>query len=343
MIKTIFFGSTSDSVLVLQALKEFSTIQQYNNITITAIITQPPRPVGRDQIITPAPVEIWAKNNTITVLSFPTNPDKPWLYKDEQVVVDTLQSLKADMLISACYGQKIPFHTIQSAKFGGLNVHPSLLPRWRGADPVPWAILSGDAETGVTIVTLSEHFDEGKIVAQKTHFLRESALPDATRTELFTTGADLLCSILPDYIAGKAKMTPQDPAKATTAHRLSRGDGFIPWELLQKAMQGEPLSTSTMQQYNNVTIIHAVMEHTKHDDLSIALLVDRAIRALSPWPGLWTNIMIKNVQKRVKILKDHLSSNNVTMQQFNNYLILDLVQMEGKTPVSWTQFSSAYI
>ena len=95
----IFFGSTSDSVIVLEKLSVVSCL-------LTAIVTKPPRPVGRKQMMTPTPVERWAKEKNIPVLSFHHNKEKPWLFADETQVIDSLQPFKADLLISACFGQK---------------------------------------------------------------------------------------------------------------------------------------------------------------------------------------------------------------------------------------------
>ena len=157
-IKTIFFGSTNDSLIVLNKI---------STLDIACIVTQPARPVGRDKVVTPTPVELWAKKQNTTLLTFPSDGEKPWLYKDESMVIETLATIKADLIISACYGERIPFQTIHAARFGGVNVHPSLLPRWRGGDPVPWAILAGDHQTGVSVVTLGESFDQGIILGQK--------------------------------------------------------------------------------------------------------------------------------------------------------------------------------
>jgi methionyl-tRNA formyltransferase len=321
----IFFGSTQDSTLVLEKLTQTKLTDP---VQIVGVVTQPPRPIGREQKITPTPVEIWANQHNLTVLSFPSDTAKPWLYHDEKEVINTLQTLKADLLVSACYGQKIPFQIIQSAQFGGLNVHPSLLPRWRGADPVPWAIVAGDAETGVSVVTLSEHFDEGKIAAQKTHFLKKDAYPDTVRTELFAIGADLLCSILPEYTDGKVKMVSQDSDKATVARRLFRDDGFTPWDLLMKATTGEEAPTEMLPKLFQEASKHALVKH------SVPSLIEQASRGLSPWPGLWTKITIDKNEKRLKILRVHLDEEN---------LVIDEVQLEGKKPVSWTQFKLAYL
>ncbi|MBI5619377.1 hypothetical protein HY950_00260, partial [Candidatus Gottesmanbacteria bacterium] len=114
-MKVVFFGSTSDSVLVLKKIFSLS-ICQFVNLSICCIVTQPPRPVGRKQVLTPTPVETWGKAHNIPVLSFPSSPNQPSLFNNEQTVIDTLQPLKADLLISASFGQRIPIQAIQAAR-----------------------------------------------------------------------------------------------------------------------------------------------------------------------------------------------------------------------------------
>lgn len=296
----IFFGSTTDSVLVLAKLSH-----------IIAVVTQPPKPIGRKHIITPTPVEVWAKKHGITCLTFPTKKDKPWEYESEQVVIDTLQPLKADLLISASYGQKIPSATIQATTHGGLNVHPSLLPRWRGTDPVPWTILSGDHQTGVTIATLTAGFDVGKIIAQKKFPVEPDAETESLRAQLFAEGAALLAHILPDFLSGALQGTTQDETLATYARRLTREDGYVPWEIIEKAIQGVDIPVDSRPKLLGLDTSH------------ISLVITKAIRALSPWPGVWTTWQ----GKRVKILGAHT-------QDLTNNLVLDTVQLEGKKPSS---------
>jgi methionyl-tRNA formyltransferase len=309
-IKIIFFGSTSDSCLVLGKLIS-SPIKDYQ-LTLAAIVTQPAKPVGRKQILTPTPVALWAKKNKITLLTYPSNPDKPWLYQNEDQVINSLSTFKADLIISACYGQKIPFNLIASAKYGGLNIHPSLLPRFRGADPIPWAIMSGDNQTGVTIVTLSEKFDAGKIIAQKKIFITGKDTSDPLRTHLFAIGAELLNEILSDFISGKVKGALQNISNEPYAKKLTREDGFEPWD--------------------NITL--------SQTDKAMAERIDLKFRALTPWPGLWSKIGInspksKEVQtKRIKIIKLHPE---------NNIIVIDNVQLEGKTTVLYSQFQKAYL
>lgn len=304
----LFFGSTSDSVIVLEKL---SCVKGFS---IAAVVTQPAKPIGRKQTITPTPVETWAKARNIAVLSFPSHPEKPWLYKNEQVVADTLQPIHADLLISASYGVKIPWETIQQARFGGINVHPSILPYWRGADPVPWAILTGDHQIGVTVVTLSKSFDQGKILAQKKIPIMPNDLSDPLRTKLFTIGADLLVALLPRYVEGKIKsVTPHYDKTLPYAKKFKREDGFEPWEHIAAAMA----------------------------DGTEADRIERKFRALHPWPGVWTTItqaqsnkVTDKEQKRLKISKLHVD---------HERLVLDTVQLEGKKPVSWQQFQTAYL
>lgn len=297
-MKILFFGSTTDSVIVLQKIATLKDVE------IAAVVTQPPRPVGRDHTLTQTPVAVWATEHAIPVLSFPTDPQKPWIFANETQVIDTLQPIQADLLISASYGVKIPWSTISAARFGGINVHPSILPYWRGADPVPWAILSGDHQIGVTVVTLSENFDEGKILAQEKIPITPHDTSDPLRTTLFTMGAELLVNVLPDLFRGKLK--PQAShrihEKLPYAKKFTREDGFEPWESLQKALT----------------------------DATEATRIERKYRALHPWPGIWTTI----AEKRLKLLALHLD---------NGLLVLDEVQLEGKNPVSWKQFQTAYL
>lgn len=239
----IFFGSTSDSVIVLEKLSG-----------VVAVVTQPPKPVGRKHIITPTPVEHWAKEKGLTVLYVPSE----------------LESFKADLLVTASYGEKIPIKTISDATYGGLNVHPSLLPRWRGADPVPWAILSGDHQIGVSVITISEEFDEGKIIAQKKLPITPEDTTDPLRARLFEIGAQLLSEVLLKGLPFKG--SPQEKSDTPYARRLTRDDGFEPWEKIMDPKEAER--------------------------------IDRKFRAFHPWPGLWT----LRDGKRFKILACHLDN-----------------------------------
>jgi methionyl-tRNA formyltransferase len=303
-VNVTFFGSTSDSVIVLEALSAFASPTY--KLEIVAVVTQPPRAIGRKQIITPTPVELWAKKHAYPVLSFASSSENQSLYESEATVIDTLQPFGADLLISASYGQKIPTKTIGEAKFGGLNVHPSLLPRWRGADPVPWAILSGDQQTGVSVITLSEAFDEGKIIAQKKLPITPKDTSEPLRKHLFEIGALLLIESLPQVLSGKDVGKSQAKSGTPYARRFSRDDGFEPWDMIQKAQE----------------------------DSTEATRIERKFRAFTPWPGVWTKITVHNEEKRLKILACHIE---------NDLLAIDTVQLEGKNEAPYSQFKNAYL
>jgi len=314
-MRIIFFGSTSDSVIVADKLL---------HCEIIAVVTQPPKPVGRNALVTATPLEVWAKGKKIPVLSFPQDMEKPWKFASEENVINTIESLKPDLLVTASYGQKIPKELVEKIPFGGLNVHPSLLPRWRGADPIPWAILSGDAQTGVTISTITEKMDDGAIIAQKKHPLTDKDTPDVTRRNLFIIGAELLATSLPDFFAKKMKPIPQKKEDVTTARKLTRDDGYIPWELIHAAMNGIDIPRKKRTAFIS----------TIDDALLPSML--RLFRALHPWPGIWTKIENENATllgKRVKILSIHEDTGK---------LILDTVQLEGKKPIDWNTFKKAY-
>lgn len=297
-INVLFFGSTDDSVIILNKIASLPFV------SISAVVTQPPKPIGRDQVLTPTPVEEWAKKHNTAHLSFAASPEKSWQYQNPQQVVDTLQPIRADLIISASYGQLIPAETITSAKYGGLNVHPSILPRWRGGDPVPWAILTGDHQIGVTVVALSPTFDAGEVYAQEKIPLLPTDTSDPLRTKLFTIGADLLATLLPQYLRGKAKPLPahKETEKPPYAKRFTRENGFEAWE----------------------TIITAINDGIDTDR------IERKYRALHPWPGLWSIVN----GKRLKILALHITGGK---------LVPEVVQLEGKKPVTWTQFQTAYL
>lgn len=157
---------------------------------------------------------------------------------------------KADLVISADYGQKLPS--------GGLNLHPSLLPQYRGPTPVPQQILNREKESGISIIKMTGEFDAGPVIAQE----KVPVLPDDTTPVLlkrcFTNGAKLLVKILPAYLNNKITQKIQDESQADYTHKFTKADGFIPWEEFKKSRLSSTL--------------------------------DRKIRAYFPWPGVWTTM-----------------------------------------------------
>jgi methionyl-tRNA formyltransferase len=214
-----------------------------------------------------------------------------------------------DVGILASFGAIVPKEILNFPKWGILNIHPSLLPKYRGASPVQAAILNGEQQTGVTIIKMDEKVDHGPIVAQFSEEILPTDNAEKLYFKLFSAGAEVLKTILPAYLEGRIKPKEQDHSRATYTKKLSREDGFISLEKLKSAMEG-----------------------------TNAELIDRQIRAYYPWPGTWTEITIpfrkaKTRRYRLKILKAHLE---------NGELVLDQVQLEGKKPVSFKQFCQGY-
>lgn len=311
----IFFGSTEDSLIVAKVLHE--------KYPLSAVVTQPEKPVGRDKTITKTPLEHWGIEQKLPCLTFPADEEQGWKFKHDDDVTNSLATFKPDLFVTACYGQKLPTSTLALPTYGSLNIHPSILPRWRGADPVPWTIIAGDAQTGVTISVITDTFDSGDIVAQKKIPVTDHMLPDTLRTTLFTLGAQLLIELLPTYIKGNSIPVPQKKEDVLVARKLTRQDGFISFTLVQKAIEGHDVPRDERLG----TLLVEILE-----PLPQAFV--RLLRALTPWPGVWTTISIGGTDKRLKLL-------NFAVR--DGKLRITTVQLEGKNPVDWDTFQTAYL
>ena len=231
--------------------------------------------------------------------------------KYSEIVLNALKSNKNFQLVKlekkpevgvlASYGKILSVKELTVPKYGILNIHPSLLPKYRGPSPVQTAILNGEKQTGVTIIKMDEEIDHGPIVAQFAENIMTNDTAESLYLRLFSAGVKVLITILPAYLGGKIETRKQEHSQATYTQKFVREDGKIDWQ--------------------------------KPPDY-----LERMIRAFYPWPGTWTEIKLKTLNsdfrtKRLKILKAHLE---------NRKLILDIVQLEGKKPVSFKQFCEGY-
>ncbi len=211
--KIIFLGTPQFAVPILEKLAS-------SNYKPAAVFCAPGKPVGRRQILTPPPVKIAAQKHNIPVF-------QP---KDKKELVDQLKNLGGQLIISAAFGLILPKEILDAPAYGCLNIHPSLLPRYRGASPVQAAILNGDSETGVTIFKMDAGVDTGPIIKSSKFKIQNSKLaaPEMTK-ELSELGADLLLEILPDWLAGKITPKPQDDSQASYSPQIKKEDGQIDW------------------------------------------------------------------------------------------------------------------
>jgi methionyl-tRNA formyltransferase len=216
-MKTVFMGTAELSYASLAALARDPRFQ------IAAVVTQPDRPKGRDLELQPSPVKALAQKLNLPVL-------QPAKARDENFISE-LRKLTPDLIVVAAYGQILPQSILDLPKHGCLNVHTSLLPKYRGAAPIQWAIANGETETGVTIMKMDAGLDTGPIVAQQRTPISPVDDSVTLHEQLAQLGASLLVQIIPDYVAGKILPQPQPAEGVSHAPKIKKEDGHIDWDL----------------------------------------------------------------------------------------------------------------
>jgi len=208
----VFFGTPDIAVTVLEVLKEEGFVP-------THIVTAPDRPAGRGMKMTPPPVKAWATKNNIRVLQ-PENLDDSF--------IDVLRETRADVFVVTAYGKILPKNLLDLPTHGSLNVHPSLLPKYRGASPIESQILADDRQTGVTIMLMDEQMDHGPLLAQTQVELEDWPPKIGDLYEaLGYEGGKLLAYVLPRFVAGEIEAIPQNHKEATFCKKIKKEDGHI--------------------------------------------------------------------------------------------------------------------
>lgn len=240
---------------------------------ILAVVTQPDRPVGRKRVLTPPPVKAEATRLGLPVLQ----PEK---LRDSQELQDII-ALNPDLIVTAAYGQILPKSLLDSPPLGCINVHASLLPKYRGGAPIHQAILDGEEKTGVTIMYMAEKLDAGDIISQREILIEDTDNTGTLFDKLSIVGRELLKDTLPQIIDGTNERIEQEHAKATFAHNISREQeridwskdartvfnqirGLSPWPVAYTTLNGENIkiwsakmgNTSTKEQPGQVVKIH---------------------------------------------------------------------------------------
>tara|TARA_Y100000588_G_scaffold369966_1_gene439529 strand:- start:669 stop:1601 length:933 start_codon:yes stop_codon:yes gene_type:complete len=233
--RVIFMGTPEIAVPSLAALLEAGH-------QIVCVYSQPPRPSGRGQRLKQSPIHSFALENGIDVVT----PKKFDTLKSKEVFSD----LRSDIAIVMAYGVILPKAILAAPKFGCINIHLSLLPRWRGAAPIQRAIIAGDTETGVSIMQMDEGLDTGPIFKKERIPINPDTTAKILHDQLGQLGAKTICTFLKEIEAGNIKSTPQPDEGASYAKKISRDEGLINWR------------------------------HSSTD-------IKRRIRALNPWPGTW--------------------------------------------------------
>ncbi len=337
----IFFGSFQHySVKVLQAL------HQAKNVKLLAVVTTPPSPRRSRSQGGPNPVHEYAQSHHLPV------------FTPEKLNVKSLDTLKSyflnhkspenrpDFFIVAGYGKILPRIWLDYPTITPLNLHFSLLPRYRGANPAEWAILMGETQTGVSLTKMTAKLDSGPILRQAkvniTHptFEGDTFKGGDTRetlyTKLYQLAAKLIVKNLKSYFLNH-KSTPvilQSIASPTPyARRLTRADGFISWPTLLKLLQGESLKSSDLPPLLQKIVKYTPMSLCPMPYALCPTLIERATRALYGYPFLWTKVKTMKDKKRMKIL-------STIYNLRSKKLALTRVHLEGLKPSTFNQIKN---
>jgi methionyl-tRNA formyltransferase len=292
------------------AVKSLSVLNQSEH-EVVAVYCQPDRPKGRGKVLTACPVKIFAEENNLLVI-------QPEDLKDKQIQTQ-LALLNPDVMVVAAYGQILPKTVLEIPKLGCLNIHASLLPRWRGAAPIERAILEGDRETGISIMQMNERLDTGDILLDKKCMISNRETAQTLHDTLSNTGANAILETLNIFPTLKAR--PQQNNNATYAEKVTKDEAQIDWH--QSAEQ-----------------------------------ISRVIRAFNPRPIAYTNATAKQFINRVLRIIEAEVVNRQTANSpgevieydkdvcyvatSSGVINLKKVQLAGKKEVSIKDFNNAY-
>ena len=249
-MRIIFAGSGTFGLPSLRALVE-------GGQDVVLIAVQPDRPAGRGQAVRVGPIKWFARERNIPILQ-PENINTP-------ATIRRIRELRPDLLLVIAYGQKIGAELLTMPRYGAVNLHASLLPRYRGAAPINWAIINGDLETGLTVMSMTEQIDTGDILGQRAVPIE----PNETAGELFERlsklGARLVTEVVREIPLEEVERRRQNDTQATQAPRLKKSDGLIDW------------GCSAQEVFNR-------------------------IRGLTPWPGAFTHLAVGSSKTPLRIV-----------------------------------------
>jgi len=295
-VRTIFIGTPDFGIPSLKSLIKDDFFD------IIGVITGSSKPVGRKQIITPPPIKAEALKHKIPVFQ----PEKILNLKSKII------NLKPDIIVAAAYGQIIPKSILNIPKYGCINVHGSLLPKYRGAACIQAAILNGDKESGATIIKMNIGLDKGPILAQKKLEIKNHWTSGILYSKISKLGAEILIPALKNYIQGKIKPIPQDNTKASYVGLIQKQDGKINWQ-------------------------------------RNAQYIERLVRAMNPWPGAYAQYLVQNLKiieadnnilkiNKYKIGKVFLDNKKLAIQCGKDALIIKKLQLEAKKSMNSQEF-----
>lgn len=304
-IKVVFMGTPSFSVPVLEGLLELEGFE------VVGVVTQPDKPAGRGNEIVQSPVKKIAISKNIPAL-------QPVKMTPEAVA--EIEKLHPDVIVVAAYGRIIPKSLLDLPRYKCINVHGSLLPKYRGASPIQWAILEGEKETGVSIMIMDEKMDTGPVLEMAKIDIAENETTESLFNKMAALSKEVIKDVLPRWIKGELKPKAQDGKKATYTKILSKDDGHIFWN-------------------------------------KTAVEIERQIRAFDPWPGCFA--LYGEDLDRLKVLEARVQNGMQDDKKFgkiiltdkkelgvvtsDGLLILEVVQPEGKKKMTGQDFLNGHL
>jgi len=303
--KILFFGTPEFAAIVLEMMIK-------SDFKPSAVITEPDKPAGRKQILTPSPVKQIALKYSLPIFQPEKLPE----------IANQLRLLNPDLFVVTAYGRILSSEILKIPLYGSLNIHPSLLPKYRGATPIQAAILNGDESTGISIILMDEKIDHGPILAQQELKISKITYPELS-IKLAVLGTNLLIDILPKFLAGEIEPAAQNHKKASFTKRIGKQDGKIDW-------------TKSSQE------------------------IERMIRAYQIWPGTFTVIKSESTvlnNKTLKIIQGEILKTHSNKKPGNIFfsenqeiavvcgqdaLILKQLQLEGKKITAGNSFLNGY-
>jgi len=258
-VRIVFFGTDRFGAIILKSLIGQSTVGDY---TIPLVISTADKPSGRDKKLTPSPVKLLADDFKLAV-------ETPNKLSSNPEIIKSISTLSPDIIVVASYGKILPKEILEIPKKGSLNVHPSLLPKYKGASPIQTAIANNEKYTGVTIILMDEGVDTGNILTKKRLKIESSNTYQSLELQLAKLGAEILNQTIHLWVTGKIRPKKQLSKNSTTTKLLKKDDGLINWQKPPKNLEA-------------------------------------LIRAYHPWPGVWTyyrSTESRNQKAEKKILK----------------------------------------
>ena len=294
-MRLIFMGTPQFAVEPLRALAAAGH-------DIAGVVTRTDKPAGRGRTVSAPPVKVAARELGLTIF-------QPKRVRDPEFI-GILRTLTPEAIIVAAYGQILPKEILLLPKYGCVNIHASLLPAYRGAAPINWAVIRGEQETGITIMLMDEGMDTGPILMQESIPVGPDDTAGTLRENLASLGAKIITSALPVLESGKLTPVPQDGTRATMAPLLKKGDGLIDWHL------------SAREIHNRV-------------------------RGLSPWPGAYSSLDKRTVKIIASGVLEGTGEPGLLYERDKNTLLAGTgsgllqivsIQPEGKKPMTAGEF-----